>query len=138
MLTKQQMSTPNGLNSRRGRGSTPSGWGCQWATATGSACASPVAIQIAPLRGCFNAANEIRDRIDETYYSGSEVIGLPFLASFLSRVDKQKPSFPLGFSLFQTSRWVRIGEGDALAAKQIKSECQPVRLYSYCLAHAAP
>jgi len=42
------------------------------------------------------------------------------------------------FSPLQTPCLARFDQPDFLASKQIKSECQPVRLYSYCLAHAAP
>jgi hypothetical protein len=66
-----------------------------------------------------------------------EVISLQSFPTFISPAWREGSGVSR-FSPFQTSRLARFGEADSFAAKQIESECQPVRLYSYCLAHAAP
>ena len=63
-----------------------------------------------------------------------EVISLQFLPTFTLPRGEREAECPA--SVLSTSRLARFGEADFFAAKQIESECQPVRLYSYCLAHA--
>jgi len=79
---------------------------------------------------------KIPDRIDETYWFVPELIDLPFFPTFTLPRGNRERSLPSSFSLFPTSRWVRFGESNSFAANQAKSKRQPVRLYSYCLAHA--